>query len=322
MALGDAGKHLASAAMELAKSVAAAGDAVADAAQEAGGLVSRKAKEQALKAQAAKRERQLEKLNPVFRDAYFASDFDLPQIVVIEDEDQRKGEELCEGAVGWLTKADDCTEVFHIYNEFVKESGLVFHPMAKLNGAYYIDEGGSGRFIDLECYLEEIQKEKLAELQHVAGCLGAVSCRVESLEERASASKAKRSAAGSAKMRGVGSADASAETCVTRDSSASRTVMLSQNFTGCSSPVRPELNWFKHDRAICDLVDARCAPKSANATKEYVLEVSCSASSAMSEETAARITGALKGTSAKGSIKLSKQLREESRKRFLFTVSF
>ena len=97
MALGDAGKHLASAAMELAKSVAAAGDAVADAAQEAGGLVSRKAKEQALKAQAAKRERQLEKLNPVFRDAYLASDFDLPQIVVIEDEDQRKGEELCEG---------------------------------------------------------------------------------------------------------------------------------------------------------------------------------------------------------------------------------
>lgn len=322
MALGDAGKHLASAAAELAKSVAAAGDAVAGAAQAAGGLVSQKAKEQALKAQEARRERLLEKLSPVFRSEYFARDFDLPQIVVVEDEDQRKGEELCEGAIGWLTRSDDGTEVLHVYNEFVPESGLSFHPMAKLNGAYYRDEGGSDRFIDLECYFEEIQKEKLAELQYVAQCLGAVSCRVESMEEQRSESKAKRSGKVEGRARGLGNASAAVDASATSGDSAMRKTMLSQRFTGCDEPVHPQLNWFKHDRAINNLVEARCAPRSNNATKEYVIEVDCSASSVMSEESAAKINGALKGCNIKCAAKLSSQLRQESRKRFRFVISF
>lgn len=40
--------------------------------------------------------------NPLFAEDYFSTDFDMPKLVVIADEDARKGVEVCDGAIGWL----------------------------------------------------------------------------------------------------------------------------------------------------------------------------------------------------------------------------
>ncbi|MFR7403155.1 MAG: hypothetical protein ACLUW6_00320 [Coriobacteriaceae bacterium] len=71
-------------------------------------------------------------------------------MVIIEDEDKRKGIDVCEGAIGWLTKASNGMEIFHLYHAFAKESGLAFHPFAQMGAVYVRDPSGLDRFLDLE----------------------------------------------------------------------------------------------------------------------------------------------------------------------------
>lgn len=91
-------------------------------AEEIGETVSETAKEGLKianqKAQDARQEIRKRYYNPLFPDQYFDEDFDRPKIVVIEDEDARKAIDVCEGAIGWLSK-EAGFEVLHLYEEFV-----------------------------------------------------------------------------------------------------------------------------------------------------------------------------------------------------------
>ena len=103
--------NVADKAKELGESVAEvaaeAGGTVAGKVAAAGGTVAERAKEGARLAADAQLEARRRKYAPVFPDEFWSPDYDLPNMVIIEDEDKRKGIDVCEGAIGWLTKASN-----------------------------------------------------------------------------------------------------------------------------------------------------------------------------------------------------------------------
>ena len=55
------------------------------------------------KAKSASLMKKLKKLNPIFPQQYESAEFNLPNIIMIVDDAIRRGNKLCEGAVGWLS---------------------------------------------------------------------------------------------------------------------------------------------------------------------------------------------------------------------------
>lgn len=112
----------------------------------------------------------------------FADDCDLPKMIVIADDVDRKDIEVCKGSIGWSSKAGGL-DVLHLYEEIVKSSGIVFFPQPQLGSVYYQDALDSNRYISLDSYFDTVQKDKFTELKRIAFELGAKKCRLESYEE-------------------------------------------------------------------------------------------------------------------------------------------
>ncbi len=55
------------------------------------------------KAKSASLMKKLKKLNPIFPEQFKSKDFNLPNVIMIVDDAVRRGNKLCEGAVGWLS---------------------------------------------------------------------------------------------------------------------------------------------------------------------------------------------------------------------------
>jgi hypothetical protein len=69
-------------------------------------------------------------------------------------------------------------------------SGLQFIPMATCDAVYYVDSFDRTKFIKADSYFKKIQEERVAELEHIACCLGAKWCYIEVVEkERTSYAK-------------------------------------------------------------------------------------------------------------------------------------
>lgn len=51
-------------------------------------------------------------------------------MIKIVDDAERRGIDVCEGAIGWLGKVAN-TEIMYLYDEAVEDSGLTFVPMAQ-----------------------------------------------------------------------------------------------------------------------------------------------------------------------------------------------
>ena len=81
----------------------------------------------------------------------------------------------------------------------------------------------------------------------------------------------------------------------------SRRSIYKQTFEGSDNPQRPELHWFKYDKAICSLVEKRCSGTNKLSSYEFVTESECSA--AMSSVQAAKLDAAFPGN---GSPKVNK----------------
>ena len=122
--------------------------------------------------------RKLKKLNPVFPEQYQSSEFNLPNVIMIVDDAVRKGEKLCEGAIGWLTN-DTGVEILYLYDEAIEFSGLQFVPFAVCDATYCVDSFDRNKFIRTDCIFAKAHEEKIAELKHIAYCLGAKRCSIE-----------------------------------------------------------------------------------------------------------------------------------------------
>lgn len=311
--------NVAGAASEKAKSV---GGVVADKAAEAGGFVAGKAVVGREMAAQAGMEARLRHYNPIFRDDYFDQDFDLPEIVVIVDGDQRKGIDVCEGAIGWLSKHKG-TEVLHIYQEFVDESGLSFHPKPQHDAVYHVDTFDPERFIDLNHIFATAHSDRITELRNVAYSLGAKSCKLESYESRreTTVKKAKQAIRADKKVvrTSVGVETSSAERSAQFED---MSLVFEQLFTGSDEPRKPELKWFANDREIQSLINMRCAEGGANQLGIYRTQLEQSSSSTMSLQRACKIDSVLKDLKISCKSTIESECMMEARKKLCLTIEF
>ncbi|MBP3704076.1 MAG: hypothetical protein J6I98_00955 [Clostridia bacterium] len=245
---------------------------------------------------------------------------------MIRDDAERRGIDVCEGAIGWLDKHND-VEILCIYDEFVPVSGLQFIPAPECDAIYYVDHFDRTKFIRTDTIFHKTHEEKLAELRNVAFCLGAKSCSIDISESESEADSAKRKASTSEGLH-VGIIKASAGTDI-EQSSAHKNVFHNgghseSKWSGDQERVRPELKWFRHEETILKLIDSCLSGTSYVQSEFLVLEGSSFAT--MSHKAAVAVDAAASksgvGANSKNTNSMEAQASKESRSKLIFHIEF
>ncbi len=263
--------------------------------------------------------RRMKKYNPLFPDEYQSESFNIPNIIWIRDDAERRDIDVCDGAIGWLTK-EFGAEVLCLYDEAVEFSGIRFVPNAACDALYYVDNFDRNRFIRTDYIFKKAHEEKIAELENIAYCLGAKRCKIEFSEVTSNKNEHSRS------MNLTESYDSSTavETLEQHRSQAEINRSSGRNFTefkGHNEPRRPELKWFAQDDTIKNLIEMCC-----NGTREIehrTLELSGASSATMSQSTAGTIDSTVKKMGAvSGGFSMSSQASKEYSSILLFHIEF
>ena len=267
----------------------------------------------------------LKKYNPVFPEVYNSDSFTVPNLIVIVDDAVRKGIEVCEGSIGWLSTQKDVA-ILHLYDEAVEFSGLKFVPVASCDSVYYVDNLDRNRYIKLDGYFDRMQNSKLAELEHIAFSLGAKRYTVEMQESTKEHSKSMKKAFENVKLpigkskKGVSS---SAEINYESLSQTSKKVLKEAEFANGAEPVHPNLRWFKLDDEINNLIDMRLSGQiKNNEMKRYSIELEGSDYSNISAGTAAKIDAAVSKINAGAGYDMVSQHKKESSRQLVFKIEF
>ena len=263
--------------------------------------------------------RRLKKYNPLFLTVYESESFRRPSMVMVADSSPRRGIDVCEGAIGWLS-TETGMEVLCLYAEFAENSGIHFFPGISIDAFYYVDPFDSNRFIRTDCIFSKAHEERLAELKHIAHSLGAKSCSIEISESSSEVSSAhKKIGIGGSSNKLLNIKGNSEQNTYHKDSH-QRTGRIVAEFEGSDIPKRPKLKWFSQDENIKKLIDMRC--KNSNSIKSETLELSGASSATMSHKTALAIDGTVSKMGFKGNYALESQAAKESHTKLIFSIVF
>lgn len=288
---------------------------VADSVQQSAKAISEKNKDEAYL-------RKMKKYNPLFPAEYFSASFTRPNMIVIVDDAVRKGIDVCEGAIGWLSN-NDGMEVLNLYDEAVELSGILFVPSVDCDAIYYVDSFDRNRYIRIDTIFDLALKEKIAELEHLAFSLGAKKCSIKLVEQRSdSDAQQKKYSFHIGGKRGAVSASS------VEEGEKSTSVMnrmenrgeIVSTFSGCATPTRPQLKWFANDDSVSSLVNMRCA--NANSISSKQLKLNGSSFSTMSQKTACAIDNTLNKINAKASAKMEQHVQKETCTELIFDIEF
>ena len=266
--------------------------------------------------------RRLKKYNPLFPEVFYSEEFNIPNMIMIRDDAERRGIDVCEGAIGWLGTVGGM-EVLYLYDEAVSKSGITFIPVASCDAVYYVDNHNRKRFIRTDCIFSKAHEERIAELKYVAHSLGAKNCTIEITESNLemAVSKKKASVSGGAIIHGMkATSTESAEQNASQKSSAQRSSKVYIEFEGSANPIKPELKWFANEENILRLIDMRCNGN--NSIKNEVFEFSGSSSATMSQKTAYAIDNAIGAMKVKGSTSMESQLIKENQSTLKYHIEF
>lgn len=268
-------------------------------------------------------QRKIKKYNPVFPDQYQSEEFNIPNMVRIVDDAVRRDVDVCEGAIGWLSTIGDI-EILNLYDEALEFSGLQFLPVRACDEVYYVDNFDRTKFVRVASLFSRAQEEKLAELKHIAFCLGAKKCSIE-IEEAQLEEEFKKNKFDVKNALNVKGQKASSHESVDKELSSTAKKKISSTvtaeFEGSDVVKMPELKWFKNDDNIKRLIESRTA--NANGLKKEELRLEASNSATISVKAATSIDNALgKLGGSKGSLDISKKAKQESETKLIFSVEF
>lgn len=258
--------------------------------------------------------RRMKKFNPLFPDQYNSETFRLPNIITLVDEAVRRDIDVCEGAIGWISK-DTGVDVLCLYDEFVKDCGLQFVPNVTCDEIYYVDNFDKNRFIRIDCIFSKAHDERMAELKNIAYCLGAKKCSIEICESVLDSQTQSKGLNLAYKLKG-NTAKGSLEQGASQSIGNTRSGKIETEFEYSAAPHRPELKWFAHDETIKGLIETRCSEQ--RTVKSETLELAGSSSATMSQRTASTIDCAL----GKGSVSMQSQASKEHQSRLLFHLEY
>lgn len=270
------------------------------------------------KAQTMAYEARMKKYNPLFSDIYSNDNFNIPNLVMLVNANTRKGIDVCEGAIGWLSN-EKGVEVLHLYDESVDFSGLKFVPTATRETIYYVDPHKKDTFVNMDCYFSNMQEEKLAELQNIAYSLGAKKYWVEMTESTQETNVFKKETSFGVPLNGI-NVNSSASDEREKYVASHSTSLAEATWEGTREPVEPELCWYANDSNVKNLIKMRCSENEKSLMTTYNIELNNSNSATMSTNTAAKIDAAVANLGLKGNF-YAKSTKEHCRK-MVFKLEF
>jgi hypothetical protein len=203
-------------------------------------------------------------------------------------------------------------EILYLYDEWIHSSGIKFVPVAKCDDVYCVDPFDRSRFIKADSIFGKSNEEKLAELEHIAYCLGAKYCSIEIAEDSCNVENYKVSV--DAKTQNPSASVQNQLSSKATNTQSSKTI---SHFKGSDEPKMPNLKWFAYDDNIIGLISMRCNEK--NSIKSKSLELKSSVAATMSKKTAVAIDKLLK---TKGSVSMEKQAIHEHNTKLIFEIEF
>ena len=264
----------------------------------------------------------LKKYNPVFPEQFNSAEFCLPNMIEIVDDAVRRGIDVCEGSIGWISK-EGGMEVLHLYDEWVKDSEIQFVPTATCDTVYYVDQFNRNKFTRVDCIFGKAHEERLAELERVAYLLGAKTCSIEIVEEfteTVSMNRQYEKADQGAYKKVEVKQSEEYEKRLQNSTSAKISGRTISRFEGSDNPVRPELKWFANDDNVKGLIEMRCTACNSIKTRTLILEGASSAT--MSQKTACAIDSAVMKMKSKTSFDMENQAKKEHRSKLVYELEF
>ena len=263
--------------------------------------------------------RRMKKYNPLFPDQYKSENFNLPNIIMIVDDAVRRGIDVCDGAIGWLS-SETGAEVLYLYDEAVAFSEIQFIPTATCDAVYYVDNFNRNRFIRTDNIFGRAHDERMAELKQIAYCLGAKKCSIEICESVIDSKTQNKSVKLSANING-GHGTESAESSASHTVANRRSGKIEVEFDGNAAPQIPVLKWFAHDDTIKNLIEMRC--NEMRTIKAETFELSGSTSATMSKKAAYNIDCVINGIGkAKGGSTMEAKAIQEHQSTLFYHVEF
>ncbi|MBR3952414.1 MAG: hypothetical protein IKJ82_02220 [Oscillospiraceae bacterium] len=264
--------------------------------------------------------KRLKKYNPLFPDVFYSESFTLPNMIVIVDDAVRKGIDVCEGAIGWLSN-EKGVEILHLYDEEVAKSGIKFVPAPVCDTIYYVDRFDRNRFIQIDCIFSKAHEEKLAELKHIAHSLGAKKCSIEISESNYISDDKKKAIEEKISIPFVKVSETiSAKTSFFRNEISRRSGTIEVVFEGSEEVKTPELKWFANDDTIKRLIEMRI--HNINQVKSETIILEGSVSATMSKKTACAIDGVVGKIGVNGKANMECQATKENQSKLIFCVEF
>lgn len=282
--------------------------------QEAASVTSEKIKEDS-------KNRRLKKYHPITLKEYKSKKFNIPNVIKIVDDAETRHIDVCKDAIGRLVN-EKGVEIFYMTDEFVSTCGLHFVPAPVCDAIYHVDNFDRTRFIRTDEIFSKALEEKLAELEHIAFCLGARSCSIEIVEDNQennerktkSESSLKEDKKNGNKFKNTVSVESKNNT--KRNNRGKSITNFSQN----TIPQQPRLKWFAHNDNVRNLIEMRLAES--GSVRSKTLELSGTSSASMTQKTAIAIDYEISKTGIKSNNNIERQAQIEKNSKLIFEVIF
>ena len=261
----------------------------------------------------ARWEANLRNLQPIFPGDIGTPDFSMSKLIRLTQKDRRRAaSEACRGSIGHDSSPKD-VRVVNLYTDHLEEFGLTFYPDAG-SEIYYADPADRANYIALDDYFPYMKAARIAELQKLAGDLGARFFRITYIEEKRTLTRQ----SGTGKLSSKGSGSAGADISLPGSAAVTSEIAAEMHLPG-HQPVRPTLVYLRKEPALRALIEQRLSPEPA-AHRKLILHLSDS--SGMKESEAARIDAALSAMKCAGNASVASEAQSEARRYLEFEIDF
>lgn len=277
------------------------------------------AKQAERKITAAEKKRQddLVKLAPIFKDDISNNELLTERVIRIVNYDPRLENDVCKGSIGFFEKTDD-RKMPTIYSKFVPDLGLSFYPQLS-ESVFIADPCIAGKYIEIDEYYNYMKQVRVNELTLVAQSLGAKSVTIELKSTSTSKSLFSKSVQakvglvidGNCKQQGNNTSSNSIEIWA-------QTTFKTAIWNG--GPTLPTLLYFRNESDISSLIQMVLVNRSKVVERKYSMKAS--SSSGMSLNEAMSISGTLKKIKCSAGANFAKSAENESNAFLDYTIVF
>ena len=265
----------------------------------------------------AKLKRDLDALNPIFSDNLTDGDFFLPKMLQLAEMDKKHASNpICEGSIGHEMLVKDL-RIVTVYRDQTSHWGLRFYPDENQD-FYYVDPVNPQLYIAIDYFFDYLRQARIGELQRIAQDLGASNFKVTIKERKKTLYKKSQTEKITGKYKST-TVGVQGDHSTSNSEMSEGEIAVQASFEG-HAPKQPQLNYYKNEPQINDLIQMRLHQE--NAIRDQHLFLQCAHSSGITEKTAASIDAAFTAMKCTGNTTFTSEAQNETRQIFQYDIVF